>query len=40
MTQKSLNLAKEPGEYWKVFDDKYVFNDRQFFYLLQFSKKP
>ncbi len=39
MTQKSLNLAKELGEYWKVLNDKYVFNDRQF-YLLQFSKKP
>jgi hypothetical protein len=27
MTLKSLNLAKEWGKYWKVFDDKYVFSD-------------
>ncbi len=38
MTPKSLNLAKELGEYWKVLDDKYVFNDKQF-YLISFSKK-
>jgi hypothetical protein len=29
MTQ--LNLAKELGKYWKVFDGKYVFNDGPFY---------
>ncbi len=31
MTQKSLNLANESGKYWKVFDDKYMFSDVQFY---------
>ncbi len=31
MTLKSLNLAKESGEYWKVFDDKYVFSDGRYY---------
>jgi hypothetical protein len=31
MTQKSLNLAKGLGKYWKVFDDEYVFGDGQFY---------
>jgi hypothetical protein len=26
MTQKSLNLTKNIGKYWKMFDDKYMFN--------------
>jgi hypothetical protein len=39
MTPKSLNLATEPGEYWKVVDDKYVFNERQFNSTLLVSKE-
>jgi len=31
MTLKSLNLAKESGKYWKVFDDKYVFSDEWYY---------
>jgi hypothetical protein len=31
MTQKSLNLAKGLGKYWKMFDDKYMFGDGQFY---------
>jgi hypothetical protein len=31
MTQKSLNLVKGLGKYRKVFDDKYVFSDGQFY---------
>jgi hypothetical protein len=27
MTQKSLNLIKERGKYWKMFDDMYMFDD-------------
>jgi len=33
--QKSLDLVKERGKYWKVFDDKYVFSDR-WFYIIPF----
>jgi hypothetical protein len=28
--QESLNLGKEWGKYWKVFDDKYMFVNKQF----------
>jgi hypothetical protein len=31
MTQKLQNLAKELGQYWKVFDDRYVFSDGLFY---------
>jgi hypothetical protein len=27
MTQKSFNLVKELGKYWKMFNDKQVFDD-------------
>jgi hypothetical protein len=31
MTQKVLNMVKEWVKYWKVFDDRYVFTDGQFY---------
>jgi hypothetical protein len=31
MTQKLLNLVNEWGKYWKVFDDRYMFSDEQFY---------
>jgi hypothetical protein len=31
MAQKSLNFIKEWGKYWKVFDNIYVFDDKQFY---------
>jgi hypothetical protein len=34
MTQKSLNLAKGLGKYWKAFDDKYLFGDGQFYLIM------
>jgi len=34
MTQKLLNLGLELENYWKMFGDKYVFNDKQFYRIL------
>jgi hypothetical protein len=31
VTQKSLNLAKKLGKYWKMFNDKYMFDDGLFY---------
>ncbi len=31
MTQQLFNLVKKLGKYWKVFDDRYVFNDGWFY---------
>jgi hypothetical protein len=31
MTQKLLNLTNASGKYWKVFGDKYMFSDVQFY---------
>jgi hypothetical protein len=31
MTQNLVNLAKELGKYWKVFYDRYMFSDGQFY---------
>jgi hypothetical protein len=31
MTEKSLNLAKELEQYWKVFDDTHMFSDERFY---------
>ncbi len=30
MIQKQLNLVKEWGKYWKLFDDKHMFGDGWF----------
>jgi hypothetical protein len=31
MTQKWLNLAKELGKYWKMFNDRYMLGDERFY---------
>jgi hypothetical protein len=31
MKQKWLNLAKELGKYWKMFNDRYMLGDEQFY---------
>jgi hypothetical protein len=37
MIQKLLNLVKEWGKYWIIFNDKYIFSDGWFYpTLLQF----
>jgi hypothetical protein len=39
MTQNSLNLVNKWENYWKVFDDRYMFDDGQFYLTLNQKKK-
>jgi hypothetical protein len=39
MTQNLLNLTKELGKYWKMFDDRDVFGDVQFYPITRTKKR-